>query len=359
MIKKLCIPYLICLCYCIVAHAQIDSISLHFVGDAMQHKSQLDDAKNKDGTYDYSKYFAHLKDNIRKADFAIVNLETPIGIKPYTGYPNFSAPIQFAEALKDAGFDVFLTANNHAVDKGKRGIIKTIDLLDSLKVMHTGTFTDGGERSVYYPLMLIKKDIRIAMLNCTYGTNGISVPEPTVVNFIDTVQIKKDIATAWELGADIIVANMHWGFEYKLYNSKVQKKLADFLVRNGVRLVIGGHPHVVQPVEMQYNDDGAIDAIVVYSLGNYISGMRTIDTSGGMTVDIQLSKEPGKKVSIDSFDYSLIWTYKPTVNDRYTNFQLLPVADFLNAGGQEKLGEDYKEMETFAKNAKNAIEKNW
>lgn len=341
-------------------NAQTDSLSLYFVGDAMQHKSQLDDAKQGNGTFNYSNYFKNVRQNIESADLAIVNLETPIGVKPYSGYPNFSAPIDFAENLKNAGFDIFLTSNNHAVDKGKNGIIRTIEILDSLNVQHTGTFINEEERLTYYPLMIIKNGIRVAMLNYTYGTNGINIPEPTIVNLIDTTQIKKDIADAKILGADIIIANMHWGLEYKLINNKEQERLAKFLIENGVKIVMGGHPHVVQPVDIERNKHGKIENIIVYSLGNYISGMRTIDTAGGMTVSILLTKDENNNVVIDSFDYDLVWTYKPLMDGKLSNFQLLKVSDFMNEEGKIQLGDKYyQEMIDFAETAKIAIEKNW
>lgn len=341
--------------FCISTYGQTHKASLLFAGDAMQHKNQLEDAIRADGTYDYSQYFVEVEDAVKAADLAIVNLEVTLGGKPHTGYPTFSAPDEYAVALKNAGFNVFVTANNHSADRRRKGIDRTIDVLDSLHIMHTGTFKDIQEREIYYPLMLLQDGIRIAMLNYTYGTNGIPVTAPNIVNLIDTVQIKKDIADANKLGAHIIVANMHWGDEYVLKQNKTQEKLANFLVDNGVRLVIGNHPHVVQPVDIRWDGD-SIKSIIVYSLGNYVSGMRTVNTSGGMVAYIDISKEPGKPVSIDSFDYSLVWTHKPKKNGVYTNFKLLPVEEYENEEGKRILGTDYAEMESFAKAARVAIE---
>ena len=344
--------------FTLISSAQVDHLSLYFAGDAMQHKSQLDDAK-KGNTYDYSKYFKAVEKDIKAADLAIVNLETPIGITPYSGYPNFSAPIDFAQSLKDAGFNVFLTSNNHAVDKGKRGIERTIAILDSLQVLHTGTFVDEEEKLTYYPLMIMKNGIRIAFLNYTYATNGIDVSSPNIVNPIDTKEIKKDIEDAKILGADIIIANMHWGIEYKLTNNKEQERLANFLIDNGVRIVMGCHPHVVQPVNINMNENGEIENIIVYSLGNYISGMRTIDTAGGMSTKINLHKTEDGEIVIDEFDYDLVWTYKPLIGGKFTDFQLIKVSDYLYTDeGEEYLGKYYNEMEKFAINATKAIEKN-
>lgn len=339
--------------------AQSSKVKMMFVGDAMQHKSQIDDAKREGGkSYDYSLYFEEMENKIKESDLAIVNLEVTLGGKPHTGYPIFSAPDEFAKAIQDAGFNVFVTANNHSVDRGKKGIERTIKVLDSLNIVHTGTFKDSIEREIYYPLLILKNGIRIAMLNYTYGTNGIPVPKPNIVNLIDTLQIKKDIADANQLGADIIVANMHWGEEYILKQNRSQEKLANFLVDNGVRLVIGNHPHVVQPVDIRREGD-SIKSIIVYSMGNYVSGMRTVNTSGGMVVSIEISKEPKLPVSIDSFDYSLVWVHKPKKGNQYSNFKLLPVKAYENEEGKTALGADYLEMESFSKAARKAIESLW
>lgn len=343
-----------------VSHfAQNHQVKMMFVGDAMQHKSQIDDARRDGGKYyDYSLYFKEVEAEVKKADLAVVNLEVTLGGKPHTGYPTFSAPDEFAKAIQDAGFNVFVTANNHSVDRGKKGIERTIKMLDSLNIVHTGTFKDSIEREIYYPLLMLKNGIRIAMLNYTYGTNGIPVPKPNIVNLIDTVQIKKDIIDANKLGADIIVANMHWGDEYILKQNKTQERLSNFLVDNGVRLVIGNHPHVVQPVDIRREGD-SIKSIIVYSMGNYVSGMRTVNTSGGMAININISKEPRQAVSIDSFDYSLVWVHKPKKGNEYKNFRLLPVAEYENEEGKVALGVDYKEMESFAKASRKAIESLW
>ncbi|MDR1883208.1 MAG: CapA family protein [Prevotella sp.] len=341
------------------AIAQEQKVSFLFAGDAMQHKIQLDAAKTNAG-YDYSPYFKYVADEIKQADIAVVNLETTLPGQKYTGYPQFGSPDEYACALKNAGFDIFLLSNNHILDKGRKGLERTIAVLDSIKVKHTGVFVNEEKRSLYYPLMMIKNGIRIAMLNYTYGTNGYTAAKPNIVNYIDRKQILKDIEQAKAMKADIIVANMHWGAEYVLKHNKAQKELADFLVRNGVRLVIGGHPHVVQPVDIQKDGDN-IKSIVVYSMGNLISAMKPVNTTGGMMVKIDIGKNGNDPVKIDSCSYSLVWVNKPMKDkDTPAFFELLPVASFDNEAGKEKLGEEsFRKMQTFATNAKNAIGSLW
>lgn len=339
--------------------AQEQTVRFLFAGDAMQHKGQLDVAKTNDG-YDYSPYFRYVADEIKQADIAVVNLETTLPGEKYTGYPRFGSPDEYAYALKDAGFDIFLLANNHILDNGKKGLERTITMLDSMKVKHTGVFVNEEKRGLYYPLMMIKNGIRIAMLNYTYDTNGYSVTKPNIVNYIDKKQILKDIELAKIMKADIIIANLHWGIEYVLKYNKAQKELADFLISNGVRLVIGGHPHVVQPIDIQKDGD-EIKNVIVYSMGNLISAMKPVNTTGGMMVKIDISKDGSNPVRINTCSYSLVWVNK-LMKDKDTPsfFELLPVASFDNELGLEKLGEEsFLKMKTFATNAKNAIESLW
>lgn len=342
----------------LIGYAQEQKVSFLFAGDAMQHQSQLDAARTKDG-YDYSSYFKHVKDEVQQADIAVVNLEVTLPGKGYTGYPCFGAPDAYAESLKEAGFDIFLTANNHILDKGKSGLERTLQVLDSMKVKHTGVFATAEKRELYYPLMMIKNGIRIAILNYTYGTNGFLAKAPNVVNYIDKKQILKDIEAAKQMKADIIIANMHWGDEYQLKPNKEQQSLANFLVDNGVRLVIGNHPHVVQPVDIR-KENGEIKSVVVYSLGNFISGMKPVNTTGGLMVNIGISKDEDNAVRIDTCSYSLVWVNKRMKGDVPYFFELLPVSGFNNEEGKAVLGEAaFEKMQSFATAAKSVVESLW
>lgn len=335
---------------------QEKSVSLLFAGDAMQHKSQIDVARTSTG-YDYSAYFPKVKDEISAADIAIINLEVTLAGKPHTGYPSFSAPDEFAQALKDCGFDIFLTSNNHANDKRRKGVERTIEMLDSMRVRHTGTFLNASKRDLYYPLMMIKNGIRIAFLNYTYDTNGAKAFPPNIINYIDKEQILQDIKLAKEMKAEIIIANMHWGYEYKLMHNKEQKELADFLIENGVRIVIGTHPHVVQPLDIRYDDNNNISAIVAYSLGNFVSGMKVTNTTGGMMLKLMIDKDKDNNIRLREYDYSLVWTHK-TTNKKgvFDFFELLPVSKYNNADGEAYLGTDnFKLMTDFATTAEKTI----
>ena len=339
---------------CQLSIVKCQELTLLFGGDAMQHQSQIDNAY-RNGTYDYSSYFKHLKDYISEVDIAVVNLEVTLGDKPYAGYPMFSAPDQYAIALKDAGFDVFLTSNNHALDRFKKGVERTIDVLDSLEVRHLGTYKNADEKVRNHPMMLTKNGIRIAFLNYTYGTNGIKVTAPNIVNYIDTIQIKKDIKDSKGfLNADLVIANMHWGDEYKLVQNREQEKIAQFLIREGADIVMGSHPHVVQPSHVLKNDKGEITNVVVYSLGNLVSGMSKENTDGGQFIKITIAKE-NFRTKIKSCSYQLVYVDKQK-NGNKIDFTLLPVSRFENM--KDSISSNaYSKMMVFARNSRDLFTK--
>lgn len=358
MKKKMHIYTIVLLLTPLISSAKNRKVSLLFAGDAMQHQVQIDAAKTKDG-YDYSSYFKHIKEYTDKADISIVNLEVTLAGKPHTGYPSFSAPDEFALELKNAGFEVFLTANNHILDKGQRGFKRTLSQLDSLRVRHLGTYTSSSKRDLLYPMMIIKNGIRIAMLNYTYGTNDIKVREPNIVNYINRDSILKDIDLAKRMYADVIIANMHWGDEYRLYQNKTQERLADFLIENGVNIIIGGHPHVVQPIDIR-KENNEIKQVIVYSMGNFVSGMRAPNTDGGMLVNIDIHKDDNNEIKIDKCEYHLVWVHKPIIG-RKMQQEVIPVSTYQDeASGIEYLGEGaYNKMMRFATKAKKATEIMW
>jgi poly-gamma-glutamate synthesis protein (capsule biosynthesis protein) len=296
---------------CVAQFADTARITLLFAGDIMGHDSQIQAAWSaKENKYDYTSCFALLKNTIQQADLAIGNLELTLAGPPYKGYPAFSSPDALAIALKDVGFDALVTANNHSCDKGKKGITRTIDVLDSVGIIHTGTFKDNVSRDTLYPLILAKNNFKIALLNYTYGTNGIAVPKPTLVNLIDTTQIAEDIKKINVDSVDVIVAFMHWGAEYQSLPDKNQIALTNWMQQKGVQLVIGAHPHVLQPVVR----DTIKQTLVAYSLGNFVSGQRDRYKNGGMMLQIELEKslsDSGKKsVYIKNAGYYLHYMHK-------------------------------------------------
>ena len=227
----------------------------------MQHLPQVEAARSGEG-FDYGPVFAALAPRMHSADLAVVNLETTLTrSKRYTGYPLFRSPVALADALRDAGVDVAVLANNHCCDGGAEGIRTSIEELDRCEIRHTGVFADSADYRRNHPLLLTRNGVRLALLNYTYGTNGMPVPRGMIVNRIDTVRMAADAAAARTAGADFIVACLHWGNEYERRANAAQRSLAVFLRRHGVDVVVGSHPHVVQPWEA----DSA--HVVLYSLG--------------------------------------------------------------------------------------------
>ncbi|MDO4164256.1 MAG: CapA family protein, partial [Bacteroides sp.] len=363
----------IALLYSVTLSAQ-ERITLLFVGDLMQHQAQIDAARTPQGEYDYSACFSRVKQQISQADIAIANLEVTLGGAPYRGYPAFSAPDSYLTSILDAGFDVLLTANNHCLDRGRKGLERTISLLDSLSVPHAGTYRDAAERKQRYPLFLKKNGFTIALLNYTYGTNGIRVTAPNVVNYIDREAILQDIRSAQARRPDAIIACMHWGEEYRSLPNSEQRALADWLLAQGVTHVIGAHPHVIQPMELR--TDGRRQHVVVYSLGNFISNMRATNTDGGLIFTLELEKYPLSSSPVpppgfsrstllcDSASilypycrvtrcgYNLVWTLRPEFTPE-KNFILLPVdapSDSLPSVARNRL-------KIFTENSRNLLQK--
>lgn len=285
-------------------------LSLLFTGDIMQHDSNIAAAYDPlVKKYDYSDCFEFMAPILRAPDLTIGNLELTLAGTPYKGYPQFSAPDALAVELKKIGFDILVTANNHSLDRRRRGVERTIRVLDSLGIVHTGTFVDSTSRATAYPLQIEKNGVRISLLNYTYGTNGIPVTKPNIVNYIDTLVMKADFEKAKLQKPDIILVFMHWGAEYQSLPNAEQKRLTDFCFRNGVQLVIGAHPHVVQP--MEWNKEK--NQLVAYSLGNFVSGQRPRYRDGGAMLWVDLMKVSDDSTSVTTIrnaNYELEWVQK-------------------------------------------------
>jgi poly-gamma-glutamate synthesis protein (capsule biosynthesis protein) len=318
------------------ANDDLSRLKLLFVGDVMGHSPQIKSAYNATTqTYNYTPCFKFVKPIIEEADLAIGNLEVTLSDQvTYTGYPMFRSPDALAEALKTAGFDILVTSNNHSNDNGVYGVTHTIDVLEKQGFYHTGTFKNQAEKDLYYPLIVYKNDFRLAFLNYTYGTNGLSTKEPTVVNLIDEATIKADIAFAEQLKPDAIIMVMHWGAEYQLNESKVQYDLAQKMFEWGVNLVIGSHPHVIQPIKKVAftNKNGeAQTGLTVFSMGNFISNQQQTNTDGGLMVEIELTKEKGSnKAKIGDCQYIPVWRYldKTDAKKPYGTYYVLPISAF-------------------------------
>jgi len=286
------------------------------IGDTLCHNTQYWDAYNSSTKqYDFSYVYDDIKDYTSSADITIGSLETTFAgeDRGYSNYPVFNSPDSLATGLKDIGVDVISLAGNHALDYGYSGICRTIDVLDNVGISHLGTYKSAEDQDK----ILIKdvKGVKIAFINYTYGTNGIPVPsdKPYCLNLIDKDLISKQIKQAKEQNVDMIVACMHWGTEYKTSANDEQKELADFLFKSGVDIILGNHPHVIEPMEKKTItlDDGSTkDVFVVYALGNFTADQRAEITRDSAILNLDITKDSDGKILINKVSYVPIYMYK-------------------------------------------------
>lgn len=336
---------------------QEQSMSLLFIGDLMGHGSQIRSAYDPlTKEYDYDTVFHYLKDVLSKPDFTIANLEVTLAGPPYKGYPQFSSPDALAVSAKKAGIDIFVTANNHSVDRRLKGINRTIDVLDSLEIPRTGTFKNKEERDSANLLIIEKDSIRVGLLNYTYGTNGIPVPKPSVVNLINREIMKADIDSAQNDSLDKLIVFLHFGSEYQSYPNKTQTDLVTFLYTAGADIVIGSHPHVIQLMEHHKSlNDSSDEHFVAYSLGNFVSNQRKTRTDGGVMAILVLKKENGKTF-IDKSNYILTWVYKTLRSGETYDFFILPAANYEENKSFFKYTADYNKMILFLNNSRKLMD---
>lgn len=303
---------------------------MSFIGDIMLHSSQIENAgkrfrKNMSGTYgphqdfDFSPYFMNIRDSLEKPDIAVANMEFTLAGEPFTGYPSFSAPDSYAEYIADCGIDIFLTANNHILDKGRHGITRTLDRYGEMahrKGIHvTGASLDEVRFMEDNPLIIHKKGLKIAFINMTYGTNASVAGEYPKVNRISDLNSMESLMERAEASdPDFTVVLPHWGTEYVKTHSESQERLAEWLAGKGADMIIGSHPHVVQDsstIKVMAGDGLYRKVPVFYSLGNAISNMSAQDTQAGLLVNVRVIKEMNGKTRIHSIGCSYMWCSLP------------------------------------------------
>lgn len=284
-------------------------ISIIMVGDILLHTPVAKSGIQEDGSYNFDAIFENVKDEISAADLAIVNQEVIIGGEELgvSGYPCFNAPYELGDSLVDAGFDVALHATNHALDKGGRGVNNCLsfwqDNYPDMAVLGINGSSEEQDNDIY---VYEQNGISVAILNYTYGTNGIPMPEgmPYAVNLLTEEKVTEDIKKAREL-ADFIIVCPHWGTEYRLTASEEQKKWTEIFLKNGVDLVIGTHPHVIEPIEWVSDNDGN-EMLVYYSLGNFVNWTSSFGDGianrmvGGMA-EITVGKNADQEVCITDY----------------------------------------------------------
>lgn len=337
------------------------TIQLTTVGDIMMHEPQITsgyDPRTK--TYAYDDMFKEVAPYLKASDLTIGNLELTLAgeNKKYTGYPRFNAPDELADALKAAGFDVLTTANNHSLDRDFEGLKRTIDVLQQRGIQSTGTYqTKESSEAI---LIQEVKGSKIAFLAYTYGTNGIKVSKGKEysINYINKEKIAEDIEKARALKAELVCVSMHFGVEYARVPNKAQQEMVDFLVENGVDLILGSHPHVLQPMEIreaQVNGKSK-EVVILYSQGNFISAQRDRYKETGSIFNIILNKAPiTGELSVKEVTYIPTWVDASKVKGKY-HYRILPTkrAVHLYENGMDPLISrlDYERLKTTLKDVR-------
>lgn len=291
------------------AAAEVEPLLLTIaaVGDLMMHGSQVRASRTDDGRYLVEGCFEPVAERLKAADLTFGNLETSLAGEDmaYSGYPAFNSPRSLAGDLRSAGFDVVQTANNHCMDRREKGLQRTLQALDAEGLRHVGTRADPTEDPV---LWLELAGLDVAVLAYTFSTNGIPLPpgREDIVSMLDEERMLGEIGAAKAAGADLVIVGCHWGFEYKHEPEPGTVKLGYALVEAGADIVLGGHPHYIQPYEVVTTDDGR-EGFVIWSLGNFLSNMRKRHEDVGLVLELTLAVEPGGGVALGDVGWAPTW----------------------------------------------------
>ena len=312
------------------------SMSLVMVGDALIHDSIYKDAYAGDNNYDFMDMFTDIGEIIKDYDLRYYNQETIIGGKDLglSNYPLFNSPDEIGSDLVKTGFNMVSLANNHSLDKGVKGLNYSISFWNSMEgVITAGSYGSLEDRD--NPKIFETNGIKYAFLSYTEGTNGIKIPEgfEYLVNVYSDELVKQDIEKVKD-DVDLIIVAMHWGNEYTHKPNNEQKRIAKYLSELGVNLIIGCHPHVIQPI------DYVGDTLVIYSLGNFISSQRSLGLNKiiGLLVGVTINVEDGN-VTFDDLRKELLFTY----DENYKNFKIIPFSKLDNSilNNYEQIEEEY------------------
>lgn len=321
-----------------------ESVSILMVGDILLHSPVENAALQNDGTYSFEAIFEPLRSEIRSADLAIVNQEVIIGGEELgiSGYPAFNAPYSVGDALVNAGFDVICHGTNHALDKGKKGLLNCLNFWKETYPETAVLGIHDSQESQDQIYIYEQGDFRIAVLNFTYGTNGIALPKdmPYAVDLLKESQVISVIQKAEEL-ADFTIICPHWGTEYQLKQSAEQERWAKLFAEHGADLVLGTHPHVIQPMEWITNEENGHSMLVYYSLGNFVNWTSSSGTGianrmvGGMA-EVTLTAE-GENLVISDYGIEPVVCHLEQGTNGVTVYKLEDYTDVLAEKNQIRL----------------------
>jgi poly-gamma-glutamate capsule biosynthesis protein CapA/YwtB (metallophosphatase superfamily) len=303
---------------------RIENITLTAAGDCLMHGSQIRAGLQPDGSYCFEHFFTEVKDLINEGDYSSIDFEAALAgpESGYTGYPTFNSPDAIATSFKEAGLDLVVTANNHSLDRGYKGAIRTLDVLQEAGLDTVGTYRNEEEARSF----LIKdiKGIKVAYIAYSYGTNGIPVPKehPEFFNFLDKDKILSDIKEL-RPQADIIILVLHWGVEYSPRPTQEQEMLAHEFLEAGADIILGSHPHVIQTMEIVRVGDK--DKFVIYSMGNFISAQHGQERNSGIVLKIKLHKNfASGETLLDEVSYTPTYSH-PYRDNGKLKYRVIPV----------------------------------
>ena len=332
-----------------------ETLTIGMVGDVLLHDKINDSGKMKDGTYRYDHLFEQVKDQIQSYDLAIVNQEVILGGRELglSGYPAFNGAFEVGDAIADTGFDVVLHGTNHALDKRKKGVLNCLNFWKST-YPEIGVIGIQDSKQAQDDIYVYEKNgIRVAILNYTYATNGISMPSdmPYLVNMLDEEKVKKDVRKA-KKKADFVLIAPHWGTEYSLDVSDEQKTWTKLFLECGADLVIGTHPHVIEPVEWVEGKDGH-QMLVYYSIGNFINatsgtGDGVANRMVGAIAEVTLTRTESDKVEITSYGVEPLVSHVLTGPGLITTYRLSDYTKKLAAENEIRL-QDHNFSLTYCK----------
>lgn len=322
------------------------------VGDIMMHGAQIKSGYNPTTkTYNYDNFFKEVKGILSSGDWVIGNLETTLAGPEtgYTGYPLFNAPDPLADGIKKAGFNIISTTNNHSLDRGEKGVLKTLENVQKRGLISVGTAASAEAAN---QIAIVKKNnISMAILGYSYGTNGIPIPQGKdyLVSLIEPKKIIQDITKARSSGVDIVTVILHFGSEYQRQPNTEQKTLVKQLVNAGADIILGSHPHVVQPYQI-FEQTGKLGkpkkAVVIYSMGNFISNQREKYRDLGVIFKVNIVKHfPDQTIEIKDIQTVPTWVHRYWQNGKY-QFRILPIQQVLKSRQDPLLSEgDYQQLE--------------
>lgn len=302
----------------------IRTINLTATGDCLMHNTQIMSGRNPDGSYNFDSFFAEVEDLIKEGDYTSVCFEAPMAGKEaeYTGYPLFNSPDEIVYTFKKAGFDLIVTANNHIMDRGYKGAVRTMEVIEKAGLDYVGTYKNKEDSEKF----LIKdiNGVKVGYIAYTYSTNGIPVPEEHAyfLNYIDEEKILSDIERL-RPEVDVLILILHWGVEYSPQPTQEQRMMARKFLEKGADVILGSHPHVIQPMEVI--NIGGRDKVVFYSMGNFISHQRGIERNSGIVVKLKFAKDLKRNITVLEEA-----SYTPTFSHMYyesgrLRFRVVPV----------------------------------